>query len=186
MNQTCGGRRRLQAAPRWPRPRRAAAPAAALATVLAVGALLATACSSASAPALASETVYQKALAYSQCMRAHGEPDFPDPQANGSILINGPSDHLNGQAMSAANKACQHLLPKSRPLTGAQQRRLTTQALKFVACMRAHGLPNTPDPQVNSGGIEISLGGAGAQGPGSPVVKAAQQACHKLIPGGPP
>ena len=193
MNQSSGrrsprGRPGCRAGPRTraPDPRRARARVTgarpAVLAALAGTALLAAACSSGSgALASAQQTNYQKALAYSQCMRAHGEPGFPDPQANGSLLINGPKDHLNGALMNSANKACQHLMPKSPPLTASQQRRITAQALKFVACMRAHGLATFPDPQVNSGGIALQL--PKGLSPNSPVFQAAQQACKKLMPG---
>lgn len=151
-------------------------------------ALLATACGGGGSPASTAETAYQKTLVFSQCMRAHGEPGFPDPQPNGNLLVDGQKDHLNGALMNSANKACQHLLPKSAPLTAAQQRQLTNQALKFVACMRAHGIPDMPDPVVNASGVSLSIGGPNGKGPapGSPVLRAAQQACRKLAPGGGP
>ena len=92
------------AAARW----RVGAMAAALAAIAA----LAAACGGTSSPALAGQTAYQKALAFSQCMRAHGEPGFPDPQANGSILTT-PKDHLaqGSSQFTAANRACQKLQP---------------------------------------------------------------------------
>jgi len=117
-------------------------------------------------------------------MRAHGEPGFPDPQPNGNLLINGPKDHLNGALMASAQKACQHLMPKSAPMTAAQQQKVTAEALKFVACMRAHGLPTFPDPKVNAQGIEMQIPSGVA--PNSAVLRNAQQACRKLVPGGPP
>jgi len=156
----------------------------ALAAALAGTALLAAACGGSGATSPAALTNYQKSLAFSQCMRAHGEPGFPDPTSNGSILINGPKDQLNHALLGSAQKACQHLLPNSGPMTAAQQRRVTAQALKFVACMRAHGLPTFPDPQVNSNGIEMHMPNGVA--PNSPVLRNAQQACKNLIPGGPP
>jgi len=157
---------------------------AAVAAVLAGTALLAAACGGSAAPVSAALTNYQKALAFSQCMRAHGEPGFPDPQPNGDLLINGPKDHLNGALMNSASKVCQHLMPKSPPLTASQQQKLTAEALKFVACMRAHGLATFPDPKVSSGGIEVQVPQGVA--PNSTVFKNAQQACRNLIPGGPP
>jgi hypothetical protein len=156
---------------------------AVLAAVLAGTALLAAACGGGAKPVSAALTSYQKALAYSQCMRAHGEPGFPDPQPNGNLLINGPKDHLNGALMSKASKACQHLMPLGPPMTAAQQRKVTAEALKFVACMRAHGLPTFPDPQVSSRGIELQIPQGVA--PNSAVLRNAQQACRKLAPGGP-
>jgi predicted amidohydrolase YtcJ len=145
--------------------------------------LLAAACGGGAKPVSAALTDYQKALAYSQCMRAHGEPGFPDPQSNGNLLINGQKDHLNGALMDKASKACQHLMPLGPPMTAAQQRKVTAEALKFVACMRAHGLPTFPDPTGNSRGIEIQVPQGVA--PNSPVFKNAQQACRSLVPGGP-
>jgi len=153
-----------------------------LAAALAATALLAAACGGGSgAPVSAQLTNYQKALAYSQCMRAHGEPGFPDPQSNGSLLIDGQKDHLNGALMNSASKACQHLMPKAPPLTASQQQKITAQALKFVACMRDHGLSTFPDPHVSSSGIEMQL--PKNLQPSSPVFRAAQQACKKLMPG---
>jgi hypothetical protein len=153
-----------------------------MAAALAAIAVLATACGGTSSPTLAGQTAYQKALAFSQCMRAHGEPGFPDPQANGSILTT-PQDHLaqGSPQFAAANKACQHLLPPIRPMTAAQQRRLTQKLLKWVACMRTHGVPDMPDRQVNAEGVSMRVPG----GPNSPFVRSAMRACQKLQPGAP-
>ena len=62
-------------------------------------------------------------------MRAHGEPGYPDPTSNGGFILDGKKDHLNGSLMQSANKTCQHLLPKIAPMTAAQQRQATSQAL---------------------------------------------------------
>jgi hypothetical protein len=117
-------------------------------------------------------------------MRAHGEPGFPDPQPNGNLLIDGRKDHLNGALMNSAQKACQHLMPIGPPMTAAQQQRLTARALKFVACMRAHGLPTFPDPKVSAQGVQLELPRSVA--PNSAVLRNAQQACRNLMPGGAP
>ena len=49
--------------------------------------------------------------------------------------------------------------------------------------MRAHGVPNFPDPS-GGGGIHIQVG-SGID-PQSPAFQAAQTACAKLLPGGGP
>jgi hypothetical protein len=156
-----------------------------LAVILAGTALLAAACGGGgSSPALAGQTAYQKALAYSQCMRSHGVPNFPDPDSKGNILTT-RADHLTQGAPQfvSANKACEHLDP-STPLTPAQQRQATVQALKFVACMRSHGISGFPDPVVNAQGIGFRI--PRGFSPSSPVFQSAQRACQKLMPGGPP
>jgi hypothetical protein len=157
----------------------------ALAVVLAAAALLTAACGGGVSPVSAAQTAYQKAVAFSQCMRAHGVPGFPDPQSNGAILTS-PQDRLaqGSPTFVAANKACQHLLPKIRPMTAAQQRRVTAQLLKLVACMRAHGIPNMADPVVNASGIEMAM--PNGIKPNSPVFQSAQRACQRFRPTGLP
>ena len=152
-------------------------------------AVLAAACGGGGiAPVLAGTSNYQKALAYAQCMRAHGEPSYPDPTSNGGFVIDGKKDHLNGALMSSANKTCQRLLPKFAPMTATQQRQATAEALRYVACMRSHGIPNMPDPVVNAQGMQFRIGGPKGKGPppGSQVLHNAMQACQKLLPGGRP
>jgi len=176
MNSTGGSSGRL---------RRAGVLAVAVASI----AVLAAACGGGGiAPLLAGTSNYQKALAYAQCMRAHGEPSYPDPTSNGGFIIDGKKDHLNGTLMSSANKTCQHLLPKFAPMTASQQRQATAEALRYVACMRTHGIPNMPDPVVNAQGIQFRIGGPKGKGPppGSQVLHNAMQACQKLLPGGMP
>jgi hypothetical protein len=154
-----------------------------LAVVLAGLGLLAAACGGGGSPAPAA---YQKVLAYSQCMRGHGVASFPDPQPNGVILA-GPQGHLarGSPQFVAANKACQHLLPPHL-MTTTQQRQLTVQALKYVACMRSHGLRGMADPVVNVNTDRVSQPIPAGIKPNSPVLQSAQRACQKLIPGGPP
>ncbi len=48
------------------------------------------------------------ALKYTDCMRSHGEPDFPDPNGQGMITIN-PTGILdpNSPQFQKAEKDCQ-------------------------------------------------------------------------------
>jgi hypothetical protein len=61
------------------------------------------------------------------------------------------------------------------------------QALKFSACMRSHGEPNFPDPEISSsgGGTSVRLRVTPSSGidPGSPTFKKAEQACRAFVPG---
>ncbi len=55
----------------------------------------------------------EAALKYSQCMRQHGVPKFPDPQPNGGLLVrSGDGVDPNSPTFKAADKTCQQLLPK--------------------------------------------------------------------------
>jgi hypothetical protein len=60
------------------------------------------------------------------------------------------------------------------------------QALAFSRCMRAHGLPNFPDPSTNGRGIQLSVGPSSGVNPQAPAFQAAQKACGRLLPGGGP
>jgi hypothetical protein len=60
-----------------------------------------------------------------------------------------------------------------------------SQAVAYSACIRAHGVPNFPDPKVSVNGSEVKV--AIAVNPsisGNPHFNSAQQACRKLLPGG--
>jgi hypothetical protein len=62
-----------------------------------------------------------------------------------------------------------------------------SQAVAYSACVRAHGVPNFPDPKVSANGNEVKV--AIAVNPsitGNPHFKSARQACSKLLPGGGP
>jgi hypothetical protein len=140
----------------------------------------------------------QKMVAFSQCMRTHGVPEFPEP-TEGKLLVRG-SDH-NGHVtgvnprssqFQAAQKACAKLAPNGgKPPSPAQQAKMQESALKFSQCVRSHGVPSFPDPEFShdGGGVGIRIG-AGKKGgpsgidPNSPKFQAAQKACQSIM-GGP-
>src|SRR5262249_59183256 len=135
-----GGRRRSW--PRW-------APALA---ALALMGLLATACGGGSSPAAATggPTRAQPALASARGMRAHGVPDFPDPNSNGQFNVD---PHSASNQETAANHVCNHLLNVGSQMSKSQQQQALGQLVRYARCMRAHGVPNFPDPHTTGGGI---------------------------------
>jgi hypothetical protein len=141
-------------------------------------ALLAAACgNSNSGSSGAGDTAYQKAVAFAQCMRAHGEPDFPDPNSHGVFTFHG--NPFAGPAF----KACGHLLPNGGQTTPAQEQKELSEALQLGACMRSHGMPNFPDPSVQNSNIIFDISPGALK---TPQFQAAQRACQKLMPGGLP
>jgi hypothetical protein len=173
-----GGPQDRNGQPWWLRPQVWAA----LLIVAAIGmAMLLTACDGSSSPATPAQSKnYQKALAFVQCMRAHGEPAFPDPTSQG--IVSDSQANLNSPVLLAAARACGSLLPPgSLQLTEAQQEQLAAQALRHAECMRAHGVTNFPDPPA-----------PGQQGPppagidpNSPVFRTAVRACEPGLGPGP-
>jgi hypothetical protein len=167
------------------RSRRARPPAArAAATIIATTALarVAAACSGSpsatgtggSADAAGSTnaggaTGSPSAVAYSQCMRSHGVPNFPDPGSDGQPPKTSAQDlGISNSQYQVAQRACQHLLPIGGafqqqasqcilagdcPPTLVQQ--MMTTDRKFAQCMRSHGVPSWPDPTIGSEGRPV-------------------------------
>jgi hypothetical protein len=124
-------------------------------------------------------------IAYSQCMRSHGVPSFPDPNSQGAIELHassgGSSSSIdpNSAQYIAAQKACQKLAPG--PGTPKQQSQDVAQALKYTQCLRSHGVPDFPDPTVVNGQIEFD----GKSGIGrTPQFQSAQNTCQSLLTSG--
>jgi hypothetical protein len=88
-------------------------------------------------------------LAYSDCMRAHGVPTFPDPGPNGGIDKNKIIAVGNSPQEQAAEQTCLRYMPADglgpEP-TSQQTRARLTGTLAFANCLRDHGFPRFPDP----------------------------------------
>jgi hypothetical protein len=130
-------------------------------------------------------SAYTKALAYAQCIRAHGVPSYPDPNSKGQFVIqngsNDPTANVSTTVLNAADKACRKLLPPAMAQgPSAQGQGSTTSELKFAECMRSHGEPNFPDPASN--GSFTLPAGMNAE---SPQFKNAGKACQSLMPSKP-
>ena len=117
-----------------------------------------------------------QALAYSQCMRAHGILDFPDPDGNGGLRLQArPGSDLdpNSSRFKAAEQACKSLQPTFSP---EQQARAHAAALRYAKCMRDHGIKHFPDPDPQ-GRIQVSATPGSDLDPNNPLFKAADKAC---------
>jgi hypothetical protein len=140
-----------------------------------------------------SASAQRKMVAYSQCMRTHGVPEFPEP-TEGKLLVrsgdhNGHVTGVNPESarFQAADKVCGKLAPNGgKPPSAAVQAKMQESALNFSKCMRSHGVPNFPDPEFRHGGVGlgIRIGGKGSGiDPNSPQFETAQKACQSLMPG---
>jgi hypothetical protein len=100
-----------------------------------------------------------QALKFSQCMRAHGVSNFPDP-SGGAIPIN-PTE-AQSPAFQSAQQKCARLMPPKGPPPHMTTTELS-RAFAFARCMRAHGVPSFPDPtqgtRPTSGGPTLVLQG---------------------------
>ena len=117
---------------------------------------------------------------FAACMRANGEPSFPDPSAQG--VISAGSLNRASAEFQQALQVCRKDMPGGMPHPGEQAQDLR-QAVAFSACMRENGVPDFPDPQPGgSGGLVIHL--SPDVDPSSPQFQKAQTTCQKQVPGG--
>jgi hypothetical protein len=180
---------------RWRRLRRAVAAAVALGCVV----LLAAACSGGSGspgasgrPAASPGASTTGDLGYSQCMRAHGITNFPDPNSNGGIGISANSGiNTNSSRYLAASEACQSKLGGQQ--SEAQQIADYSAELKYAHCMQSRGedipdpaAPGTSGSNTQSNSSPGSSGASGGNGvnPSSPQYIAANKACQHYLPTG--
>jgi hypothetical protein len=125
------------------------------------------------------------ALAYSQCMRSHGVPNFPDPQANGELAIDaGPDTGIDPESATykGADAACKYLMP-TRELDPSAAASMRAQNLRYAQCMRSHGIKDFPDPGAD-GALQIQGQRGSDLDPNSATYKSADAACKSFLPDG--
>jgi hypothetical protein len=98
-------------------------------------------------------------VAFSRCVRSHGVANFPDPQAGASNAKFPSAQQLrvSSSQLSTAETACQRLLPAGvdDQFPQSEVPLLLHSMLPFSSCMRSHGIPNFPDPAVDSEGRPV-------------------------------
>jgi hypothetical protein len=141
-------------------------------------ALAVTGCGSSESAKSGNATGRQQFLAFSVCMRSHGVPDFPDPSSRGGIdLVLGSGLDPASPSFQSAQRSCKHLLPHGGPPAHETEGQKLPD-LAFARCMRAHGVPDYPDPTTSIGnrffrGTPLPAG----IDPGSPAFRKASAAC---------
>jgi hypothetical protein len=179
-------------------PRRRSRRAGVLTAVAVSVAVIAAACGASSgrggpaSPAPAAHPPgYAQYHAYSQCLRSHGAPFWPEPSQVPQGVFDNPNTYVitpqilaqeHGPGWQAALTACRALAPRQLPYTAAQIRALRSHLLKLAACMRAHGIPRFPSPVTGPYGGGFRSPGPGVN-PDSAQFTAAQRACWRYAPG---
>jgi hypothetical protein len=136
-------------------------------------------------------------VAYSQCMRSHGLPNFPDPAGGVPPKVTAQELGVSSSRLQVAQGACQHLLPATGGsltasslqqcyLAGVCPQALVQQALsagrEFAQCMRSHGAPGWPDPTLDSQGRPLF--NINVPRPPPPLISTAGNECTRLDPAG--
>ena len=122
-----------------------------------------------------------------ECIRQHGLPNFPDPVVatdgpaagqgilDKSVLKSYP-DAVSLQAITACSAAIAAANIASPNSTTISQQELQAR-LALARCIRAHGVPNFPDPNPTTGNVTPPPG----LNKNSPSILAAIQACPSQV-----
>ena len=127
-------------------------------------------------------TEHEKAVRFAECMRANGVREFPDPDASGTLTIDGIANRSSVDTSSAAFKqaiaACKDLQPPGfigHKRTAQEQE----NALKFAQCIRDNGVKDFPDPTPDGPLVDTNRIPSAA-GNGIAAINAAMQKCRDL------
>ena len=138
----------------------------------------------------------QKAVAFSECVRARGVPDWPDPASSGEIPKKTAQQlGVSISRLQTALDACQHLLPSTGNIDDnpAELNRWWSQMLHFARCMHSHGVANWPDPSpyppdptrptfnLHAAGIAFHQGAQPGNVLDSPQIEAKLRACESVL-----
>ena len=130
------------------------------------------ACGSSTKPSHTGASVNSQ-LAFAECMRSHGVANFADPRAGGAINI--PDALEQSPAFQSATGVCRKHLSGGGPRDGIPESTRLSM-LHHAECMRAHGVPNYPDPTIPSHG-PLKTGPPPGINTGAPAFTRAASAC---------
>ena len=127
-------------------------------------------------------TNHDQALKFAECMRRNGVKEFPDPDASGTLTIDGVANGSSLDTSSAAFKqaiaACKDLQPPG--FTGHKRTAQEQEnALKFAQCVRDNGVKDFPDPTPDGPLVDTNRIPSAA-GNGIAAINAAMQKCRDL------
>jgi hypothetical protein len=124
----------------------------------------------------------QQGLKFAACMRANGIPNFPDPstagQGQGFVINSSSGIDPHDPTFQKAQQTCSKYLGGTLGKNLTPDKAAQAKALKFSQCMRAHGVPNFPDPSSSGG---LTIGPNSSLDPNDPTFQKAQQTCASIL-----
>jgi hypothetical protein len=119
----------------------------------------------------------EKAVKFAECVRAHGVPHFPDPDASGNYNF---GVDVSEAVFAAAVNACKALQPPGS-LSGKRSSTQQSAALRFAECVRANGVPDFPDPANGQPLIDTTHIPSSDQPGGMTILNAATHKCGSVL-----
>jgi len=118
-----------------------------------------------------------KAVKLSECIRAHGVPHFPDPDAKGEYEF---GIDVSPEVWKRAVDACKDLEPPGI-FSGKRSPKQQSDALRFAECVREHGVKDFPDPANGAPLIDTTKIPSSQAPGGMTILNAATRKCRGIL-----
>jgi hypothetical protein len=122
-------------------------------------------------------TGQDKAVKFAECIRGHGVPHFPDPNAKGEYVF---GIDVSPEVWQKAVNACKALEPPGA-LSGKRSPKQQSDALRFAQCVREHGVKDFPDPVNGDPLIDTTHIPSSNKPGGMTILNAATHKCGSIL-----
>jgi hypothetical protein len=133
--------------------------------------------SSADTGATKKATDQAKAVKLAECIRGHGVPHFPDPDAKGDFAF---GIDVSPAVWRKAVEACTDLAPPGA-FSGKRSPKQQSAALRFANCVRENGVKDFPDPANGAPLIDTTHIPSANRPGGMTILNAATQKCGAIL-----
>jgi len=133
--------------------------------------------SSADTGAAKKATDQAKGVKLAECIRAHGVPHFPDPDAKGDFAF---GIDVSPAVWTKAVDACKDLAPPGA-FSGKRSPKQQSAALRFANCVRENGVKDFPDPANGEPLIDTTHIPSSNRPGGMTILNAATRKCRSIL-----
>jgi hypothetical protein len=122
-------------------------------------------------------TGQDKAVKFAECIRGHGVPHFPDPNAKGEYVF---GIDVSPAVWQKAVDACKDLQPPGA-LSGKRSPKQQSAALRFAQCIRENGVKDFPDPTNGEPLVDTTRIPSANEPGGMTILNAAMDKCGSVL-----
>ena len=122
-------------------------------------------------------TDQDKAVKLAECIRGHGVPHFPDPDAKGDFAF---GIDVSPAVWKKAVDACKDLAPPGA-FSGKRSPKQQSAALRFAECVRENGVKDFPDPANGEPLVDTNRIPSANRPGGMTILNAATQKCGSIL-----
>jgi hypothetical protein len=119
----------------------------------------------------------EKAVKFTECMRANGVPHFPDPDPKGNYNF---GVDVSREVFTKAVDACKALKPPGA-LSAKRTPKQQSASLRFAQCVRDHGVKDFPDPVNGEPLIDTTKIPSSNEPGGMTILNAATHKCGAIL-----